>query len=812
MSIPVCFVMIPFIIFNKKLDTLPVHYEKFNLSAASIPNPVFMACFSDPRLGVSENIHTMLESMLTNAGGEVEYPPYERTECDEALLASAQQDRVKFYDRMIGALAVQVDSSTYDTKLTAMYSLNLLHSSAITLNIASNILTRLNTNDSINISLANAPIAKSVVDFKLPFYYTMLVPLGMMMYMAFFLPLPLNERIIECRKLQNISPLLYWTSFFIIDALIHTFVCGVLILATFAWDHSSVFSGNDYKFLFLLYLFYGYTYLIFIYTISQLFQTLSSATSVLMFFLIIGTVASEFLSSSITKMQEYANYIAFMHIFPDFALKHSMRVIYEISRFEQTYLQPEYGKLHQKQFLSAVQQMNVTKFFMFVPMYGIVLFIGLIFILEDIYVRHRMLKYYLQFKDFIFCRKYVRDDYVQPDNEKDKYVVEEKKFVDNIIRENQVDEFPIVVSNLEKNYMHLKAVRGIDFAVRKGECFGLLGMNGAGKSSTFKMMTLNETISKGQVFIHGNNCYVNEFQYRTQFGYCPQTDALNLFMTSYETLRYYAMLRCIPPQRIHEEVMMWLRKIDIEKYKNQQVQFYSGGTKRKLNTAIAMIGAPRIIFLDEPTTGVDPKSRRYVWNCIKKFQTHENHSIILTSHSMDECETLCNRLAIMVKGNFRCVGAIQKLKSQYGVGFSLIIKLRNNVITRLKAEAAAAAEEEAKEALKLDEVDGNRLNDGAAGDNVDGVRPKTKKSSTVITDLKLKISQLFRCELKDEHEGMLQYFIYDNNISWADVFTKLTKFNDENKLVVENFSINETTLEDIFLQFRDPADQQTTEL
>lgn len=196
--------------------------------------------------------------------------------------------------------------------------------------------------------------------------------------------------------------------------------------------------------------------------------------------------------------------------------------------------------------------------------------------------------------------------------------------------------------------------------------------------------------------------------------------------------------------------MMWIRKVDIEKYKNTQVQFYSGGTKRKLNTAIAMIGAPRIIFLDEPTTGVDPKSRRFVWNCIKKFQTHENHSIILTSHSMDECESLCNRLAIMVKGNFRCVGPIQKLKSQYGVGFSLYIRLRNNVITRLKAEAAAAAAAEEEE----DAIDGrmSRLEvPGAEGEG--GSRQKvTRKSSTVITDLKLKISQLFRCELKDEHE------------------------------------------------------------
>lgn len=185
------------------------------------------------------------QELAQTEGGEVSYGG--QMNCDEHLLNLAETDRIKFYDRVVGALDVKVEDTTYEMTMTAMYSMNVLHSSAISLNLANKMLAKLNVNDSINVITANAPLVKSSIDFKLPFYYTMLVPLGMMMYMAFYLPLPLNERIIEVRKLQNISPLLYWVSFFIIDAFIHTFVCGMLILVTFAWDHSSVFSGNDYS-------------------------------------------------------------------------------------------------------------------------------------------------------------------------------------------------------------------------------------------------------------------------------------------------------------------------------------------------------------------------------------------------------------------------------------------------------------------------------------------------------------------------------------------------------------------------------------
>lgn len=238
--------MIPFIIFNKRPESESKYFDMFNLSALSIPNPVIVLCVSNEHLSISKKLEMYLEQELAQTeGGEVSYGG--QMNCDEHLLNLAETDRIKFYDRVVGALDVKVEDTTYEMTMTAMYSMNVLHSSAISLNLANKMLAKLNVNDSINVITANAPLVKSSIDFKLPFYYTMLVPLGMMMYMAFYLPLPLNERIIEVRKLQNISPLLYWVSFFIIDAFIHTFVCGMLILVTFAWDHSSVFSGNDYS-------------------------------------------------------------------------------------------------------------------------------------------------------------------------------------------------------------------------------------------------------------------------------------------------------------------------------------------------------------------------------------------------------------------------------------------------------------------------------------------------------------------------------------------------------------------------------------
>lgn len=311
----------------------------------------------------------------------------------------------------------------------------------------------------------------------------------------------------------------------------------------------------------------------------------------------------------------------------------------------------------------------------------------------------------------------------------------------------------MIVSKLEKHYQSFKAVKGIDFTIKKGECFGLLGMNGAGKTSTFKMMTLNETLTSGKICIKGYDSKLNDLQYKTQFGYCPEMHALNNFMTGYEMLKYFAWVKGTSTKMLDTTVKSWLKKMDLEKYGNVQIENYSGGTKRKLSTAIAMISDPFVILLDEPTTGVDPMSRRFMWKCIKDFQDNMK-TIVLTSHSMDECEQLCNRLAIMVEGRFKCIGCIQKLKTVFGNGFSITITTKES-------------------AVKND-----------------------------VEEMKLQMNQIFSCQLRDDYAGTLTYNVLEKNISWGNVFNKMEQFGHKNFKVIQDFQINEATLEDIFLQFR----------
>lgn len=142
---------------------------------------------------------------------------------------------------------------------------------------------------------------------------------------------------------------------------------------------------------------------------------------------------------------------------------------------------------------------------------------------------------------------------------------------------------------MHKQFNRKLAVNDLNFVVRKKECFGLLGVNGAGKTTTFEMIAANQTITKGTIKIDGVDILLNESEYRYRFGYCPQNDCLNDFMTAYQTLRYMALLRGVQMKHVHEEVMYWLEKLDLDKYENAQVKHYSGGTKRKLQTAAAMV-------------------------------------------------------------------------------------------------------------------------------------------------------------------------------------------------------------------------------
>uniref|UniRef100_A0A670YKH3 ATP binding cassette subfamily A member 12 n=1 Tax=Pseudonaja textilis TaxID=8673 RepID=A0A670YKH3_PSETE len=206
-------------------------------------------------------------------------------------------------------------------------------------------------------------------------------------------------------------------------------------------------------------------------------------------------------------------------------------------------------------------------------------------------------------------------------------------------------------------YRRIVAVRNVNIGIPAGECFGLLGVNGAGKTTIFKMLTGDIGPTDGRLLMQDETGSLNEIDdtRRSQFGYCPQEDALDDLLTVEEHMYYYARLHGIP-----EEDIKGVCKIKI----NKNV----GGANRK---------ASRAFTNDEPSSGMDPNAKRHLWKIITE-EVQNQCSVILTSHSMEECEALCTRLAIMVNGHFQCLGSLQHIKSRFGKGFTVKMHLNNS--------------------------------------------------------------------------------------------------------------------------------------
>jgi ABC-type multidrug transport system ATPase subunit len=220
--------------------------------------------------------------------------------------------------------------------------------------------------------------------------------------------------------------------------------------------------------------------------------------------------------------------------------------------------------------------------------------------------------------------------------------------------------------------------------VPDGECFGLLGVNGAGKTTTFKMLTTDLAPTDGGIFVKGRDgSYIDALndksQYWNQIGYCPQFDALYDELTPAEHISLFARIKGV--KHIHENHLIecLLKRLDLVQYCNKPAGQLSLGNRRKLSTALALVGNPSIILLDEPTSGQDPVSRRRLWEEILNLTRQKGRSVLLTSHSMEECEALCTRLAIMVDGKFKCMGSVQHLKTKFGEGYTLTVKIRDRV-------------------------------------------------------------------------------------------------------------------------------------
>ncbi|OLY82583.1 ABC transporter A family member 9 [Smittium mucronatum] len=264
--------------------------------------------------------------------------------------------------------------------------------------------------------------------------------------------------------------------------------------------------------------------------------------------------------------------------------------------------------------------------------------------------------------------------------ELDSYNESELQFEDLDVKaeRNRVlnDQFshdnPLILRRVRKVYPGGKiAVKDVTMTIDKGTIFGLLGPNGAGKTTIISMMSGLYKMSSGYATLAGFDVTTQTKQVYRNVGICPQHDILWGDLTVSEHLYFYARLKGILPENEKSTVDDVIRKVDLTSMSNVLSKNLSGGQKRRLSIAISFVGNPSVVFLDEPTTGLDPEVRRTVWNIINGNK--DGRTIILTTHSMEEAEVLCNRIGIMAQGTMRCIGTQLRLKQLYGSGFLITI-------------------------------------------------------------------------------------------------------------------------------------------
>jgi len=234
----------------------------------------------------------------------------------------------------------------------------------------------------------------------------------------------------------------------------------------------------------------------------------------------------------------------------------------------------------------------------------------------------------------------------------------------------------IEASNLVKRFGELEAVKGISFSVKEGEIFGFLGPNGAGKTTTINILCTLLKPTDGQAKVNGYDVIKERSQVRQSIGLVFQEPALDDYLTAEQNLRFHGYAYGIPKNVLEPRLKELLEMMELWDRRKGKINTYSGGMKRRLEIARGLLHHPRVLFLDEPTLGLDPQTRRRIWDYIHDLRKRENLAIFMTTHYMDEAEN-CDRIAIIDYGRTVALDTLEKLKD--GIGGDVIsVKTEDN--------------------------------------------------------------------------------------------------------------------------------------
>jgi ABC-2 type transport system ATP-binding protein len=234
----------------------------------------------------------------------------------------------------------------------------------------------------------------------------------------------------------------------------------------------------------------------------------------------------------------------------------------------------------------------------------------------------------------------------------------------------------ITAEALRKRYGEVQALDGVSFSVREGEVFGLLGPNGAGKSTTVRVLTTLTHPDAGTAVVAGHDVVAHPNRVRRSIGYVPQDSGVDREATGRENLLLQGRIQGMSGPALRERVDELLELVGIADAGDRVVRGYSGGMRRRLDIALGLVHRPRVLFLDEPTTGLDPEARAAMWVEVQRLAAQENLTILLTTHYLEEADQLADRLAIVSRGQIVAGGTPEELKSSLH-GESVTVELRD---------------------------------------------------------------------------------------------------------------------------------------
>ena len=224
----------------------------------------------------------------------------------------------------------------------------------------------------------------------------------------------------------------------------------------------------------------------------------------------------------------------------------------------------------------------------------------------------------------------------------------------------------VEVEGLVVRFGEVEAVAGISFEVGSGEVFGLLGPNGAGKTTTIRVLTTLLRPNEGSAFVAGHSVVRDGLAVRQSIGYVPQAISIDGALTAYENLEFYGRAMGVPRQERRERIEEAVDAMQLASFLDRLGRTLSGGMLRRLEIATALLKQPVVLFLDEPTVGLDPTARRLVWERLELLREEAGTTVLVTTHQMEEAERQCDRIALMDRGRIAALGSPVELRSRFG--------------------------------------------------------------------------------------------------------------------------------------------------